>query len=72
MLYLDYQATTPVDPRVAERIHHYMVTEFGNPSSSHETNELFNDDEGVSLSLTHSRNQPTKLPCTLAHTQPLT
>ena len=36
MLYLDYQATTPVDPRVAERIHHYMVTEFGNPSSSHD------------------------------------
>ena len=36
MIYLDYQATTPVDPRVAERIHHYMVTEFGNPSSSHD------------------------------------
>lgn len=36
MIYLDYQATTPVDPRVAERIHHHMVTEFGNPSSSHE------------------------------------
>jgi len=33
LIYLDYHATTPVDPRVANRIHHYMTEEFGNASS---------------------------------------
>ncbi|MBF2075124.1 MAG: cysteine desulfurase [Synechococcales cyanobacterium C42_A2020_086] len=33
MIYLDYHATTPVDPRVADRVYHYMTTEFGNASS---------------------------------------
>lgn len=32
-IYLDYQSTTPVDPRVAEKILYYMTTAFGNPSS---------------------------------------
>ncbi|MBW4582254.1 MAG: cysteine desulfurase [Tildeniella nuda ZEHNDER 1965/U140] len=32
-IYLDYHATTPVDPRVADRIYHYMTIEFGNASS---------------------------------------
>lgn len=32
-IYLDYQATTPVDPRVASVVMQYMVTEFGNASS---------------------------------------
>ncbi len=32
-IYLDYHATTPVDPRVAEKMLHYMTTEFGNASS---------------------------------------
>jgi cysteine desulfurase len=32
-IYLDYHATTPVDPRVAELILHYMTIEFGNASS---------------------------------------
>lgn len=32
-IYLDYHATTPVEPRVADRIYHYMTTEFGNASS---------------------------------------
>lgn len=31
--YLDYAATTPVDPRVAEAVLHYMTREFGNPHS---------------------------------------
>lgn len=36
-IYLDYAATTPVDPRVAEVMCHYLTAgdEFGNPSSLH-------------------------------------
>ncbi len=34
-IYLDYQATSPVDPRVVEAMLPYLTTEFGNPSSSH-------------------------------------
>jgi hypothetical protein len=33
MIYLDYHATTPVDLRVADRVYHFMTTEFGNASS---------------------------------------
>ena len=32
-VYLDYHATTPVDPRVADVVVHYMITAFGNASS---------------------------------------
>lgn len=34
-IYLDYNATTPVDPRVADAIEPYLRADFGNPSSSH-------------------------------------
>ena len=34
-IYLDYQATTPVDPRVVDAMLPYLTSEFGNPSSSH-------------------------------------
>ncbi len=34
-IYLDYNATTPIDPRVAEAILPYIHQHFGNPSSSH-------------------------------------
>ena len=34
-VYLDYNATTPVDPRVAEAAQPYLRTHFGNPSSGH-------------------------------------
>lgn len=34
-IYLDYNATTPVDPRVAEAMLPYLTRHFGNPSSSH-------------------------------------
>src|SRR5262245_18438757 len=34
-VYLDYQATTPIDPRVVEAMLPYLTTEFGNPSSGH-------------------------------------
>lgn len=37
MIYLDYAATTPVDPRVAEKMMQYLTQtgQFGNPSSTH-------------------------------------
>ena len=35
MIYLDYNATTPIDPRVAEAMMPYIRSEYGNPSSSH-------------------------------------
>jgi cysteine desulfurase len=34
-LYLDYNATTPIDPRVAQAMLPYLEADFGNPSSSH-------------------------------------
>ena len=34
-IYLDYNATTPVDPIVVEAMLPYLSTHFGNPSSSH-------------------------------------
>jgi cysteine desulfurase len=34
-VYLDYNATTPVDPRVAEAMLPYLRTHYGNPSSDH-------------------------------------
>src|SRR5258708_2892871 len=34
-IYLDYNGTTPVDPRVVDAMLPYLTTHFGNPSSSH-------------------------------------
>jgi len=34
-VYLDYNATTPLDPAVASAMRPYLDTHFGNPSSSH-------------------------------------
>ncbi|MGH2495398.1 MAG: cysteine desulfurase family protein [Ktedonobacteraceae bacterium] len=34
-IYLDYNATTPVDPAVVEAMLPYLSSQFGNPSSSH-------------------------------------
>jgi cysteine desulfurase len=34
-VYLDYNATTPVDPRVADAMRPHLTALFGNPSSSH-------------------------------------
>ncbi len=35
MVYLDYNATTPVDPRVVQAMLPYLEEHFGNPSSGH-------------------------------------
>ena len=35
MIYLDYNATTPIDPVVAEAMQPFLFQYFGNPSSSH-------------------------------------
>ncbi|HAS52068.1 MAG TPA: cysteine desulfurase NifS [Gammaproteobacteria bacterium] len=35
-VYLDYNATTPVAPEVAEAMQPFLHTQFGNPSSSHD------------------------------------
>ena len=32
-IYLDYSATTPVDPRVAQKMIPYLTEHFGNPAS---------------------------------------
>jgi len=34
-IYLDYNATTPVDPEVVKEMEPYFIQHFGNPSSSH-------------------------------------
>lgn len=34
-IYLDYNATTPIDPKVRDKIIHYLDSDFGNPSSTH-------------------------------------
>ena len=35
LIYLDYNATTPIDPAVAEAMLPFLHQHFGNPSSSH-------------------------------------
>lgn len=39
-VYLDYNATTPVDPRVAEAMLPHLTDFFGNPSSGHSFSEV--------------------------------
>jgi cysteine desulfurase NifS/selenium donor protein len=34
-IYMDYNATTPIDPRVAEAMQPFITEHFGNPSSGH-------------------------------------
>jgi cysteine desulfurase len=46
-IYLDYHSTTPVDPRVAELMLHYMTSVFGNASS---TDHIFGDEAAIAVS----------------------
>jgi hypothetical protein len=46
-IYLDYNATTPVDPRVLEAMLPYLREQYGNPSSSHIVTYLPVDRYGV-------------------------
>lgn len=40
-IYLDYNATTPLEPEVLESIHDALKNAWGNPSSSHHTGLLW-------------------------------
>ena len=50
-IYLDYNATTPVDPRVAEAMQPFLSGCYGNPSSSHQLGRE------ARQALNHSRSQ---------------
>ena len=54
-IYLDYNATTPVDPRVASAIFESLNLDFGNPSSIHEYGE------SAHVALDRARNQIASL-----------
>lgn len=54
-IYLDYNATTPVDPRVLEAIWPMLSLQFGNPSSTHTYGQAAHD------ALLQARNQVTVL-----------
>lgn len=40
MIYLDYNATTPIDKRVIDEMQEIMIKHFGNPSSSHQLGQV--------------------------------
>jgi cysteine desulfurase len=40
MIYLDYNATTPIDPDVAKALSPFIFQHFGNPSSNHEYGQV--------------------------------
>jgi cysteine desulfurase len=54
-IYLDYNATTPVDPAVTEAMQPYLSTMFGNPSSDHYYGH------GPRVALEQARDQVTAL-----------
>jgi cysteine desulfurase len=54
-IYLDYNATTPVDPAVTEAMLPYLRDQFGNPSSSHAFGR------GAHEAVEHARQQVAQL-----------
>lgn len=46
-IYLDYNATTPVDPAVFEAMLPYLASHFGNPSSSHRYGQIAHEAVGT-------------------------
>ena len=56
LIYLDYHSTTPVDPRVADRMLYYMTTAFGNASS---TDHIYGDEAAKAVS--EARRQVAEL-----------
>ncbi|OXM18330.1 cysteine desulfurase NifS [Rhodococcus erythropolis] len=54
-VYTDYNATTPVDPRVVRAMLPFLSTDFGNPSSAHEYGL------GPSVAIDHARAQVANL-----------
>ncbi len=55
LLYLDYNATTPVDPAVADAMLPFMQSRFGNPSSIHEYGTL------AKMAVEEARSQVARL-----------
>ncbi len=55
MIYLDYNATTPIDPQVAEAMIPYIYESFGNPSSSHQLGQTAKN------AVEHARGQIARL-----------
>lgn len=54
-IYLDYNATTPIDPRVVETMQPYLTTHFGNPSSGHSFGQV------TAAAVNHARQQVADL-----------
>jgi cysteine desulfurase len=54
-IYLDYNATTPLDPAVVEAMLPYLQTHFGNPSSTHAYGKTAHD------AVDHARSQVAAL-----------
>lgn len=54
-LYFDYNSTTPVLPRIANKIHDALLNNYGNPSSSHILGK------SASNAIKNARNQVSKI-----------
>lgn len=55
MIYLDYNATTPIDPEVYSAMKPYLKAQFGNPSNTYEAGQT------AKAAVEHARGQVAKL-----------